>query len=191
MAQSGALLPSLSLLTASRLLINTAHRLVYPFLPVIARGLGISLEQAGLLVSVRWAGGLATPGVSATVGSGERRKRQIFGGLGLFVAGAAVTAASGVFVGALVGFALMGIAKPSFDVAAQAYLAGSGSLQEARQGARDIRDDLCGIAAHRSAAGRMGHRWLRLDNAFLGVGRNRRRSRHRVVAGSRCRSSAS
>lgn len=123
MAQSGALLPSLSLLTVSRLLINTAHRLVYPFLPVIARGLGISLEQAGLLVSVRWAGGLATPGVSATIGAGEHRKRQIVAGLGMFVAGAAMTAASGVFVGAVVGFTLMGIAKPSFDVAAQAYLA--------------------------------------------------------------------
>jgi predicted MFS family arabinose efflux permease len=123
MTRRSGLLPSLSLLTAARLVINTAHRLVYPFLPVIARGLGISLERAGLLVSVRWAAGLATPAVSATVGRGERRKRQIIAGLGLFVSGASVTAATSVFVGALAGFALMGVAKPAFDVAAQAYLA--------------------------------------------------------------------
>ncbi len=120
---SDRLAPSLSLLTGARLTINTAHRLVYPFLPVIARGLGISLERAGLLVSVRWAAGLATPAVSASIGRGERYKRQIVAGLSLFVAGAAITAASGVFVGAVVGFALMGVAKPSFDVGAQSYLA--------------------------------------------------------------------
>jgi predicted MFS family arabinose efflux permease len=123
MNRRSGLVPSLSLLTVARLVINTAHRLVYPFLPVIARGLGISLERAGLLVSVRWAAGLATPAVSASVGRGERYKRQIVAGLGLFAAGAAITAASGVFIGALLGFALMGIAKPSFDVGAQSYLA--------------------------------------------------------------------
>jgi predicted MFS family arabinose efflux permease len=43
-------------------------------------------------------------------------------GLAMFAAGAAVTAATGVFAGALVGFVLMGLGKPVYDVAAQAYL---------------------------------------------------------------------
>ena len=52
----GSLRPALMLLTAARLVINTAHRMTSPFLPVIARGLGIPLEQAGALVAVplRW-----------------------------------------------------------------------------------------------------------------------------------------
>jgi predicted MFS family arabinose efflux permease len=43
-------------------------------------------------------------------------------GLALFVVGAAVTALVGVFAGALVGFATMGLAKSTYDSASQAYL---------------------------------------------------------------------
>ena len=114
---------ALFFLAGARLIINTAHRFVYPFLPAISRGLGVSLGTAGLLVSARWGAGLATPVLVATVGRGERRKRLVAFGLALFAVGAAVTAATGVFIGALVGFLLMGIAKPVYDVAAQAYLA--------------------------------------------------------------------
>ncbi len=114
---------ALFFLTGARLIINTAHRFVYPFLPAISRGLGVSLGTAGLLVSARWGAGLATPALVATVGRGERRKRLVGFGLAVFAVGAAVTAATGVFVGALIGFLLMGVAKPVYDVAAQAYLA--------------------------------------------------------------------
>lgn len=114
---------ALGALVVMRLVVNSAHRLIYPFLPVIARGLGVSLDQAGLMVSARWAVGLGTPAIVTFAGRGERRRRLIGLGLVLFALGAAVTAATNVYLGALVGFALMGIAKPLFDVAAQAYLA--------------------------------------------------------------------
>ncbi|HSJ27678.1 MAG TPA: hypothetical protein VLB67_05660, partial [Acidimicrobiia bacterium] len=48
-------------LVALKLVLNTAVRLVYPFLPAIARGLGITVGQAGALVSVRWVAGFASP----------------------------------------------------------------------------------------------------------------------------------
>ena len=102
---------------------NTAFRFVYPFLPAIARGLGVPLEAAGLLVSARWVAGLATPGIQRTVGHGEARRRLIVTGCLLFIAGAGVTALTGVYVGALLGFALIGLAKPSYDIASQAYIA--------------------------------------------------------------------
>ena len=117
------LAPALSLFIAGRLVFNTAHRFVYPFLPVIARGLGVSQASAGILVSARWAAGLATPAVVASAGKGERRRRLLALGLALFAFGAIVTAFFGVFAGAMVGFILMGIAKPIFDVSAQAYIA--------------------------------------------------------------------
>ncbi len=75
------------------------------------------------MVSARWAVGLGTPAIVTFVGRGERRRRLVRLGLALFAIGAAVTAATNVYAGAFCGFVLMGIAKPTFDVAAQAYLA--------------------------------------------------------------------
>ncbi len=113
---------ALAFLAAARLVLNTGFRFVYPFLPVVARGLGIPLTQAGLLVSSRWITGLFTPATVRILGRGERRHRLILAGLAMFATGAAVTAATGAIVGALVGFIMMGLGKPVFDVAAQAYL---------------------------------------------------------------------
>jgi len=114
---------SLAFLSAERLVMNTAYRFVYPFLPVIARGLGVPLEQAAFLISVRHIAGLGTPAVARVAGRGERRRRLILTGLLLFVAGSAVTVLTSAYVGALLGFALIGLAKPVFDVSSQAYVA--------------------------------------------------------------------
>lgn len=114
---------ALAFLTAERLVMNTAFRFVYPFLPAIARGLGVPLEAAGYLVSARWAAGLATPVIQRAAGRGEARRSLIVTGCLLFIAGCAVTALSGVYVGALVGFVLIGLAKPAYDIASQAYVA--------------------------------------------------------------------
>jgi predicted MFS family arabinose efflux permease len=111
----------LGFLAATRLVINTATRFVYPFLPAIARGLGVPLTAAGVLVSARWISGLATPGVVTAVG-GARHQRLVRLSLALFMVGSLVTAATNVYVGALVGFILMGVAKPVFDVTSQAYI---------------------------------------------------------------------
>ena len=102
---------------------NTAFRFVYPFLPAIARGLGVPLEAAGALVSARWAAGLATPVIQRVAGKGEARRRLIVTGCLLFIAGSVVTALTGVYLGALVGFVLIGFAKPAYDIASQAYVA--------------------------------------------------------------------
>ena len=113
---------SLGFLSAERLVMNTAYRFVYPFLPVIARGLGVPLEQAAYLISVRHIAGLGTPAVTRLIGRGELRRRLIITGLLLFIAGSAVTAVTNTYVGVLIGFALLGLAKPVFDVSSQAYV---------------------------------------------------------------------
>jgi DHA1 family inner membrane transport protein len=111
---------SLAYLSAERLVMNTAYRFVYPFLPVIARGLGVPLEQAALLISARHIAGLATPAVTRAVG--HRPRKLIATGLLLFIVGSTVTVLTNAYVGALIGFALIGIAKPVFDVSSQAYI---------------------------------------------------------------------
>jgi len=113
----------ISFLFAARLVLNTGYRLVYPFLPAISRGLGISLNQGGLLVAARNLAGTATPAVIAGVRPGRNSRRLIVVALALFALGAAVTSATGFFWGALVGFVLMGMGKPAFDVGAMSYLA--------------------------------------------------------------------
>ena len=122
-APPGSLTGALTFLAGARLVLNTGFRFVYPFLPAIARGLGISLTQAGLLVSIRWITGLATPAAVRVLGRNELRYRLMIAGLFVFATGAALTAATGVIIGAAFGFFLLGLGKPVYDVAAQAYLA--------------------------------------------------------------------
>lgn len=112
----------LSLFVAGKLVVNTATRFVYAFLPAIARGLGVSVEAAGTLASVRWASGALTPVTVRLAGRGHRR-RIVLVGLGLFVVGALVTAALGFYAGAVIGFVFMGVAKPVFDSGTQAWVA--------------------------------------------------------------------
>jgi predicted MFS family arabinose efflux permease len=114
---------SLGYLTGLRLIINTAARFVSFFLPAIARGLGVPLERVGDLISIRWAAGIPTPFFITAMSRGRPRRNLIGLGLGLFAVGSLITAATSVYVGAVVGFIMMGVAKPLFDVSSQAYLA--------------------------------------------------------------------
>ncbi|MCH8985351.1 MAG: MFS transporter [Acidobacteria bacterium] len=114
---------ALGFLIAIRLVLNVSVRFVYPFLPVLARGLGEKLNDVAWLVSVRSLAALATPVVVSTVGRGERRRRLIGFGIVLFATGSLAVAVTGVWVGAVVSFVLIGLAKPVFDVAQQAYVA--------------------------------------------------------------------
>lgn len=114
---------ALTSLSVVRLLLNSTERFVYPFLPTIARGLGIDLEQAGLLLSARAVGGLTAPATVGTAGRGRRHRRLVVAALGLFVAGALLVVLPGRFAVAVIGFAVLGAARPAYDAAAQAYLA--------------------------------------------------------------------
>ena len=114
--------PAVAILVFLKLVANIGFRFVYPFLPAIARGLGIDLTQAGALVSVRWAGALTTPAVMSFSGSRGRSRRLMVAGLALFSIGSIVTAWTGVYAGAVIGFALLGLAKPMIDVSSQVYV---------------------------------------------------------------------
>jgi len=53
-AQRSPSLPVLLLvLTSARTVVNSGYRMVYPFLPVIARGLGVELSDLALAITAR------------------------------------------------------------------------------------------------------------------------------------------
>ena len=106
-----------------KLAINTIVRAIYPFLPAIARGLGISLPAAGALVSIRWAASMGAPFVVGTIGRRRPPTSLMVLGAALFSLGSIVTAATGVFIGAVVGFILLGVAKPLFDIGSTIWIA--------------------------------------------------------------------
>lgn len=115
-------LRAVSTLTVVKLLVNAGFRFVYPFLPAIGRGLGVDLNQVGLLLSVRWVAGSTAPVAVAAMSRTPRSRRLLVVGLIGFGVGSVVTALTGAFVGAVVGFALVGLGKPIVDVGAATHV---------------------------------------------------------------------
>jgi predicted MFS family arabinose efflux permease len=112
----------------ARTAINTAHRIVYPFLPSIARGLGISLTTASTVVSLRLTAGLIGP-VLGPLSDRQPRRRVMEGALlafvlasSLLVATGLIESTAGVLILAIAAFALFGLSKVVFDPAVLAYL---------------------------------------------------------------------
>src|SRR3990172_3348989 len=83
-AQRSPSLPVLLLgLATARMVVNTGYRMVYPFLPVIARGLGVELSDLALAITARSSLGLASPFLGSFADVVGRRRTMVFG-LALF-----------------------------------------------------------------------------------------------------------
>lgn len=99
---------------------NGAMRVVYPFLPVIARGLGVSPAALSSLIALRNLGGLATP-VVARLSERRGRRWMMLVAMGTVTLGSALTASSSVFLAAGIGMVMVGFAVPAFAVPMQAW----------------------------------------------------------------------
>lgn len=77
--------------TLTRTVINTSYRMVYPFLPFFARGLGVEPASLALAFSVRSFLGVFGPFL-ATVADTHDRKTGMLLGIGLFTAGSGMVA---------------------------------------------------------------------------------------------------
>jgi predicted MFS family arabinose efflux permease len=108
----------------ARLVINIGHRIAYPFLPVIARGLGIPMGSAGILITLLLATGMLSPIFGPMSDRFGRRRGMVLGML-LVAAGAACVALIPRFPAVSIGFALMGLGKVAFDPSLRAYLGDS------------------------------------------------------------------
>ena len=108
-------------LTVIRWIVNVTYRMVYPFLPAIARGLGVSVSSAGLLVTARSAVGLTSP-LFGPLSDRWGRRRMMAAGLLSLACGGVVIALVPSYAAAFVGFLFLGLAKVIFDPSLQAYL---------------------------------------------------------------------
>jgi predicted MFS family arabinose efflux permease len=99
---------------------NGALRVVYPFLPAIARGLGVGPGTLSSLIALRNLGGLATPVVARLSERRGRRWMMLVAMLGI-TAGCVLTFATDLFVVAGIGVVLVGLAVPAFGIPMQAW----------------------------------------------------------------------
>lgn len=121
-----AQLPTLFL---ARFAINSAHRIIYPFLPSIARGVGISLQAASGLVTLRVVAGLAAPFLGVASDQYGRR-RTMEAGLLIFVLASTLLASLGTLTATAIAFLLYGLSKVLHTPAVQAYLGDTVPYQE-------------------------------------------------------------
>jgi predicted MFS family arabinose efflux permease len=116
---------------STRAVHDTAMRMVYPFLPEMAAGLGVSIAQAGLLVSLRNGMGIVAPAFGAMSDRVGHRRSAMLGlmvlGLGLLITGMA----NGMGLAAI-GFILTGIGSAIFIPTLLAYV--SDRVPYARRG---------------------------------------------------------
>ena len=112
---------TLAVILLSRFALNLQSRIVYPFLPAIGRGLGVPLETASLLLTIRALAGTTSP-IFGVLADRHSRRVPMLGGLAALVLGAALMGVAPSFAVALGAFALLGLSKASYDPAMEAYI---------------------------------------------------------------------
>lgn len=109
------------LFTLTRTVVNTSYRMVYPFLPVFARGLGVDAASLGLALSIRSFLGVFGPFL-ATVADTHNRKTGFLLGIGLFVAGSGLVSLRPSFWTFIIAISLTLLGNVVFIPSLSAYL---------------------------------------------------------------------
>jgi predicted MFS family arabinose efflux permease len=107
-------------LYAGRFLGNTSLRFPYAFLPAIARGVGIPLETAGVVLGARELAGITGPWLARLVDRGTRRTSLAVAALVLGLG--SIATAFGGLTGFTIGMILAGLAKVAYDVTTNAWI---------------------------------------------------------------------
>jgi predicted MFS family arabinose efflux permease len=109
------------LFAAIRIIVNTMHRMVYPFLPTFSRSLGVDIAALSQALANRsLAGGLGP--IFATVADRHGRKIGLLLGMALFIGGVAVVIVWPSYPGFVILLILAALSKSCFDPSMQAYL---------------------------------------------------------------------
>jgi len=107
--------------TLARMIVNTAHRMIYPFLPAFSRGLGVPLESLTLVLSVRGGLGMTSPFFGVVPDRLGRRQAMLIG-LAIFCAALALLGLLPSYPAFFAAIVLVVVAKFIFDPSLQAYL---------------------------------------------------------------------
>ncbi len=108
-------------ISGTRSVLNTSFRMVYPFLPVFARGLGVSLETMALAVTARSLLGLFAPAIGSLADLRGRKWTMLLG-LALFSGGLWLIPIHPVYSFVFAGMIISMAGKLLFDPAMQAYI---------------------------------------------------------------------
>ena len=111
----------LAAFTVIRMIFNTLHRMVYPFLPIFARGLGVDLTTISYALTARSVVGTVGPFAASVADRRGRRFGMLFGAT-LFMVGAAVVVFWPSFPGLTISLVLATLGKYIFDPGMQAYI---------------------------------------------------------------------
>jgi predicted MFS family arabinose efflux permease len=120
-AQTNTSASALGTILLSRITLNSSFRIVYPFLPVISRGLGVPLTAASFLLTLRALVGLSSPLLGPLSDRYGRRSLMLVG-MGMVATASALIAGWPTYGVAIVAFVLFGLSKTAYDPAMQAYL---------------------------------------------------------------------
>lgn len=110
-----------SLFAAIRTVFNTAYRMVYPFLSVFSRGLGVDISALSQALANRSLIGALGPFLAAIADRRGRKTGMIFG-MGLFIVGVGVMALWPSYPAFIAMLILTALGKYGFDPSMQAYL---------------------------------------------------------------------
>lgn len=103
-----------------RTILNTMHRMVYPFLAVFARGLGVDLTTLSFMVTLRSFVGMFAP-VLGSIADQRGRRFGMLLGIFLFIAGMGLVALFPSFLTFSIALLLAILSKYLFDPSMQAY----------------------------------------------------------------------
>lgn len=104
-----------------RMVLNTMHRMVYPFLAVFARGMGVDLTTVSFVVTARSFVGMFAP-VLGSVADSRGRRFGMLAGIVLFTAGMGLVAVHPSFWTFAAALLLTILGKYLFDPSMQAYI---------------------------------------------------------------------
>ncbi|KXK12320.1 MAG: major facilitator transporter [Chloroflexi bacterium OLB14] len=103
-----------------RTILNTAHRMVYPFLSVFARGLGVNLETMSIIMTLRSLVGAVSP-LFAPIADKRGRKFGMLLGVSIFIAGMLIVTLRPSLWTLAIALMMAMIGKFIFDPSMQAY----------------------------------------------------------------------
>jgi DHA1 family inner membrane transport protein len=121
LASKNSLRVQVPVITLVRTVLNTMHRMVYPFLGVFQDGLGVSLGALSLAVTVRSLGGALSP-FMASIADSRSRKTGMLLGLGMFIVGAGLVVFRPTYPVFFLALLLTGLGKTLFDPTIMAYM---------------------------------------------------------------------